>query len=90
MWEQIARQLIVIFGLSTLDKSTGEIIAEHERLLEALSSNSFARIQVALEEHIKLQNSNHRFRNTNCKTARRQSRKGSRHGRRAVARAWSC
>jgi DNA-binding GntR family transcriptional regulator len=56
MWEQIARQLIVIFGLSTLDKSTGEIIAEHERLLKALSSNSFARIQVALEEHIKLQN----------------------------------
>jgi DNA-binding GntR family transcriptional regulator len=56
MWEQIACQLTVMVGLSTLSKSTDEIITEHNELLKVLSSNRFARVRSALEEHIMKQN----------------------------------
>ncbi len=56
MWEQIARQLTVMVGLSILGKPTDKIIAEHDQLLNVLSSSRFARVQSALEEHIMKQN----------------------------------
>jgi DNA-binding GntR family transcriptional regulator len=56
MWEQLARQLTIIVGLSTLGKEMLEIITEHRRLLEAFASGDEAAMATALEEHILMQN----------------------------------
>ena len=56
MWEQLARQLTIIVGLSTLRKSKREIVAEHRALIDVLSLCKVRDIERALEEHILTQN----------------------------------
>jgi DNA-binding FadR family transcriptional regulator len=56
MWEQLARQLTILVGLSTLRKSKREIVEEHRALVEVLSLGKIRDIERALEEHILTQN----------------------------------
>jgi DNA-binding GntR family transcriptional regulator len=56
MWEQLARQLTILVGLSTLRKSKREIVAEHRALIDVLSVGRIRDIEQALEEHILTQN----------------------------------
>lgn len=56
MWEQLARQLTVIVGLSTLCKSKREIVEEHRALLKVLSGGERKDVERELEEHIRTQN----------------------------------
>ncbi|MGH7050668.1 MAG: GntR family transcriptional regulator [Acetobacteraceae bacterium] len=56
MWEQLARQLTILVGLSTLGKPMREVVVEHRALLTALESADMRRIERALEEHILRQN----------------------------------
>jgi DNA-binding GntR family transcriptional regulator len=56
MWEQIARQLTIYVGLSTLTKDRGGIVDEHRRLVAVLSEGRLDQIIRALDEHIKAQN----------------------------------
>lgn len=56
MWEQLARQLTILVGLSTLGKPMREVVAEHRLLLTALESGAMRRIERELEEHILRQN----------------------------------
>ncbi|MGH7102260.1 MAG: GntR family transcriptional regulator [Acetobacteraceae bacterium] len=56
MWEQLARQLTILVGLSTLGKPMREVVEEHRALLTALESRDMQRIERELEEHILRQN----------------------------------
>jgi DNA-binding GntR family transcriptional regulator len=56
MWEQIARQLTIYVGLSTLMKDREGIVDEHRRLISVLADGKPDQILRALEEHIKAQN----------------------------------
>ncbi len=56
MWEQLARQLTILVGLSTLGKPMREVVVEHRALLTALESGDMRRIEGELEEHILRQN----------------------------------
>jgi DNA-binding GntR family transcriptional regulator len=56
MWEQIARQLTIYVGLSTLMKPRGGIVEEHRRLLAVAAEGSIGQVVRELEEHIKAQN----------------------------------
>lgn len=56
MWEQLARQLTIIVGLSTLRKSKPEIVQEHRALTKTISLGKIKDIERALEEHILTQN----------------------------------
>lgn len=56
MWEQLARQITIIVGLSTLDKGMDVIVAEHRALLDAFASGRPAVMERALKEHIRVQN----------------------------------
>jgi DNA-binding GntR family transcriptional regulator len=56
LWEGVARQLTIVVGLSTLDKSMKDIVKEHRTLLEAVTSGDIKKIEKALEEHIRDQN----------------------------------
>lgn len=56
LWEQLAKQITIIVGLSTLDKSMEEIVAEHRTLLRVFATGKPDAVQRALEEHIRLQN----------------------------------
>ena len=56
VWETLARQLIIIVGLSTLTKPMEGIVAEHRALLEAFGRGRAAQLDRALEEHIRTQN----------------------------------
>jgi DNA-binding GntR family transcriptional regulator len=56
MWEQIARQLTIYVGLSTLTKDREGIVDEHRRLIAVLADGTLDQIVRALEEHIRAQN----------------------------------
>jgi len=56
MWEQLARQLTIIVGLSTLLKSKEEIVDEHRRLMKVFTEGELDDVVRALEEHIHTQN----------------------------------
>lgn len=55
LWESIARQLTVLFGLSTMGKSTETIIEEHRRLAAVFVEGDIDRMLTELEEHIRVQ-----------------------------------
>ncbi|WNC94986.1 GntR family transcriptional regulator [Paraburkholderia sp. FT54] len=56
IWEGVARQLTIVVGLSTLDKSMRDIVKEHRTLLEAVTTGDIKKIEKALGEHIRDQN----------------------------------
>lgn len=55
LWESIARQLTVIFGLSTLGKSMSDIIEEHQRLINVFAEGDIAQMTDEIENHIRIQ-----------------------------------
>ncbi|WP_343553135.1 GntR family transcriptional regulator [Pantoea sp.] len=55
LWESIARQLTVIFGLSTMGKSMSDIIEEHQRLINVFADGDIAKISAEVENHIRIQ-----------------------------------
>jgi len=52
LWESLALQLTIIFGLSTLDKTMNRIIVEHTTLIDVFVRGQIAEIEDALEDHI--------------------------------------
>src|SRR3546814_19277071 len=52
LWESLARQLTIIFGLSTLGKSMDEIVAEPRRLISVFVAGALDAMAPALEDHI--------------------------------------
>ncbi|MEM7445764.1 MAG: GntR family transcriptional regulator [Pseudomonadota bacterium] len=52
LWESLALQLTIIFGLSTLDKTMKKIIKEHTKLIEVFVRGEVTEIQDELEDHI--------------------------------------
>lgn len=55
LWESIARQLTVIFGLSTLGKPMATIVGEHRRLTDVFAAGDPDAMDRELEEHIRQQ-----------------------------------
>lgn len=55
MWEMLARQMTIIFGLSTLGKPMAAIVDEHLRLIEVFRSGDVADMARELEDHIDVQ-----------------------------------
>lgn len=51
-WEPLARQLTIIFGLSTLQKHSDSIVDEHVELLAAIDAGDAARVLRLIEVHI--------------------------------------
>jgi DNA-binding GntR family transcriptional regulator len=56
LWETLARQLTIVFGLATLGKPMPSIAAEHHDLLDALTTGDKPAIAAALHEHIVVMN----------------------------------
>lgn len=56
LWEGVARQLAIVVGLSTLEKSMDVIVDEHNALMCALTSGNMDRIEKAMIKHIIKQN----------------------------------
>ena len=54
-WETLARQLTVVFGLSTLGKSIETIVDEHLLLLRVFQSGDLAATEEAVRQHILVQ-----------------------------------
>jgi DNA-binding GntR family transcriptional regulator len=54
LWESIARQLTVIFGLLTKRKPMADNIQEHLLLVEIFASGDFAAMEHELEDHIRI------------------------------------
>ncbi|EIM27596.1 GntR family transcriptional regulator [Microvirga lotononidis] len=52
LWESLARQLTIIFGLATLGKSMKAIVAEHTMLRDVFLSGDVAATEAAVREHI--------------------------------------
>ena len=55
MWEMLARQMTIIFGLSTLGKPMEAIVEEHITLIEVFRSGDEGEMARAIEEHIDVQ-----------------------------------
>lgn len=55
LWESIARQLTVIFGLSTMGKSMSDIVEEHQRLINVFAEGDIAKMTDEIENHIRIQ-----------------------------------
>jgi len=55
LWEGLARQVTIFFGLSTLDKSMAAIVEEHQALVQVFRSGDPQAVARALEEHIGVQ-----------------------------------
>ena len=55
MWEMLARQMTIIFGLSTLGKPMAAIVDEHLRLIEVFRSGDEADMAREIEDHIDVQ-----------------------------------
>ncbi len=55
LWESIARQLTVIFGLSTMGKPMATIVDEHRRLAAVFAAGDLVAMDRELEEHIRVQ-----------------------------------
>lgn len=56
LWETLARQLTIVFGLATLGKPMSAIVLEHHDLLRVLSTGDKPAITAALHEHITVMN----------------------------------
>jgi DNA-binding GntR family transcriptional regulator len=52
LWESLARQLTIIFGLSTFGKPMPEIVDEHRRLIDVLLTGDISAMEREIEEHI--------------------------------------
>lgn len=52
MWEMLARQMTIIFGLSTLGKPMSEVVKEHLVLMQVFESGDERAMQAAITEHI--------------------------------------
>jgi DNA-binding GntR family transcriptional regulator len=55
LWESIARQLTVIFGLSTIGKPMEAIIVEHRVLTDVFASGDIDKMAREIEEHVRVQ-----------------------------------
>ena len=55
MWEMLARQMTIIFGLSTMGKPMVSIIEEHRTLIDVFRSGDPADMARAIEDHIDVQ-----------------------------------
>jgi len=54
LWEMLAQQLTIIFGLATTGKSMPSVVEEHRELLAALRTGNKRRIRKVLHIHITL------------------------------------
>jgi len=54
-WEALARQLTIIFGLSTLGKPINTIVHEHKLLMEVFEAGDLDAMERAIREHILVQ-----------------------------------
>jgi DNA-binding GntR family transcriptional regulator len=54
-WESLARQLTIIFGLSTLGKPINTIVYEHRLLVEVFQAGDLDAVEKAVREHILVQ-----------------------------------
>lgn len=54
-WEALARQLIVLFGLSTQSRSLDSIVEEHRRLATVFAHGDLDQLRTELETHIRVQ-----------------------------------
>ena len=52
MWEMLARQMTIIFGLSTLGKPMASIVEEHRRLIEVFRSGDALDMAREINQHI--------------------------------------
>jgi DNA-binding GntR family transcriptional regulator len=52
LWQSLARQLTVIFGLSTFGKSMAEIIEEHRKLVSIFAIGHVGATEAAIREHV--------------------------------------
>jgi DNA-binding GntR family transcriptional regulator len=55
LWESIARQLTVIFGLSTIGKPMDAIIEEHRVLTDVFASGDVEKMTREIEQHVRVQ-----------------------------------
>jgi DNA-binding GntR family transcriptional regulator len=56
LWETLAQQLTIIFGLATTGKTMPSVVSEHRELLGALRTGDKRRIAKVLHTHITLMN----------------------------------
>ncbi len=52
LWENVAKQLTIVIGISTLGKPMEEIIHEHEILLDKIIIGDLPQLEKEFEEHI--------------------------------------
>ena len=52
MWEMLARQMTIIFGLSALGKPMPDIVQEHRALMQVFGSGNQADMAAAISDHI--------------------------------------
>lgn len=52
MWESLARQITIVFGLTTFAKPMDAIVEEHRVLVDVFASGSQRKMEAALREHI--------------------------------------
>jgi len=52
MWEMLARQMTIIFGLSALGKPMAAIVEEHRTLMQVFASGDIADMAHAINDHI--------------------------------------
>ena len=52
MWEMLARQMTIIFGLSALGKPMADIVDEHRALIEVFRSGKQSGMAAAISDHI--------------------------------------
>ena len=55
LWDMLARQMTIIFGLAALGKPVGRIIEEHRTLLAVFHSGDIEATARAIEDHISVQ-----------------------------------
>ncbi|MEO7937731.1 MAG: GntR family transcriptional regulator [Burkholderiaceae bacterium] len=55
MWEMLARQMTIIFGLSALGKPMTEIVLEHWELVRVFRSGKVADMKRAINNHIEVE-----------------------------------
>ena len=52
MWEMLARQMTIIFGLSALGKPMADIVEEHRTLIRVFGSGDISDMALAISDHI--------------------------------------
>jgi DNA-binding GntR family transcriptional regulator len=56
LWEALARQVTIVFGLASLGKPMPEIVAEHRDLLAVFEAGDPGAVAAILDEHIRIMN----------------------------------